>query len=156
MTFVIGFSGTQVGMTEAQKNKFVEEFCKIQDMFPDKKLEFHHGDDEGSDSDADELVRFCSRSCEIHIHPPVNENRRAFCNKRGPTVVHEAKKFLVRNNDIAYVCNMLIAIVKERYEMRRSGTWSTVRRARRYNKPIIFIYPDGNIRDEKVYTTSMP
>ena len=40
---------------------------------------------------------------------------------------------------------MMIAAPSEAEEQRRSGTWSTVRFARKQGKPVFVISPDGTV-----------
>lgn len=150
MAYVVGFTGTTKGMTEAQEIEFIRELNSIISM--NREIEFHHGDCVGADEMADLHVRYLmdnSFPIKIHIHPPINDFARAHCERRQwETVIHEPKKFLIRNGDIAFVCDLLIVTPKEKYEMRRSGTWSTVRRARRHGKQIRIILPDGTVKDD--------
>ena len=43
---------------------------------------------------------------------------------------------------------LLLATPKEKVEQLRSGTWATVRYARKADLPIIFVFPDGEARRE--------
>jgi hypothetical protein len=49
--------------------------------------------------------------------------------------------------DIVVESELLIATPKEVKEQLRSGTWATVRRARKVGIPIILITPDGGTID---------
>jgi hypothetical protein len=50
---------------------------------------------------------------------------------------------LERNTEIVKACDVLIATPKEQDEVLRSGTWATIRRARKYDKKLAVIFPDG-------------
>ena len=74
---ILGFTGTQSGMNEYQRNKFIEFLNQF------NPNEFHHGDCIGADNDAhyaflkwhtnnDKIMR------KIVIHPPTNQQKRAF------------------------------------------------------------------------------
>ena len=145
MAYVVGFSGTIKGMTTIQKGIFIAKITSLDDLY-ENDVEFHHGDCEGADEEADRLVRQYCPTWKVHIHPPTNQNFRAFCDNNGDTVVHQSKKYLLRNNDIAQICNELIATPESFHEMRRSGTWATVRRAKRHNKLLFIITPNGEIK----------
>lgn len=96
----------------------------------------HHGDCIGSDETAHYIAK--ALGCRIVIHPPSNPKKRARC--EGDEMRGE-KPYLNRNCDIVDESEYLVATPKERQEMVYSGTWSTVRHARRTKKPINVIYP---------------
>ena len=52
---------------------------------------------------------------------------------------------LARNRIIAARCDALLACPAEPDEQLRSGTWSTIRYARKAGKPITIIRPDGGV-----------
>jgi hypothetical protein len=97
---IIGFSGTRNGMTDRQKLKFVG---KLNLLCP---TEFRHGDCVGADAEAHDLVREHFPKCKIIIHPPYLERLRAF--KEGDFILN-AKDYLVRNRDIVYASECLVA-----------------------------------------------
>jgi predicted Rossmann fold nucleotide-binding protein DprA/Smf involved in DNA uptake len=59
----------------------------------------------------------------------------------------EAKPYLKRNKDIVRGTELLLATLAEASEQHRSGTWSTVRFARKQGRAIWLIQPDGVIRE---------
>lgn len=79
-------------------------------------------------------------------HPPTEDRKRAFC-----TYDEELppKPYLERNLDIVS-CGVdgLIAAPKEWVEANRSGTWATIRYARKLKRTIWIVRPDGGIRFE--------
>src|SRR6185503_5652423 len=90
---ILGFTGTQHGMTLAQQRDFREYVSKFE------VTTFHHGDCVGADAEAHDIVRSVWPHCKIVVHPPEKEDLRAF--KQGEMVVVLAKKpYLVRNKDI--------------------------------------------------------
>jgi hypothetical protein len=44
---------------------------------------------------------------------------------------------------------VVIACPFERTEQQRSGTWATVRMARKAGKPLVIVYPQGDERRER-------
>lgn len=135
----IGFTGTEVGMTEAQRESFQR---LIQLPKPISEFhQFHHGDCIGSDEQAHNMVKSLG-GITIHIHPPLDPKKRAFCTG---DVIHELRPYLERNKDIVDSSNILIATPRSSKEEVRSGTWATIRYARRRSKLILIIYPDGKI-----------
>lgn len=139
MPLKIGFTGTQKGMTFDQKNNFLVTLKELNEEY--HLEEFHHGDCIGADKDAHMLVETCFPHVTIHIHPPENGYKRAFC-KGG--FVHQELPFLVRNHKIVDLTDVLIATPDGDAEQRRSGTWATVRYAKKINKGVTIIVPDGN------------
>jgi len=138
----IGFTSTQEGMTKDQRiwlNTFINDF---------KPVEFHHGDCIGSDSEAHELVKLIYPECKIIIHPPLNKSKRAF--NEGTQILKE-KKYLERNKNIVNLTDILIGTPKENEEILRSGTWSTIRFAKKRNKSFHIILPNGKIKNEFSY-----
>lgn len=131
---IIGFTGTQHGMTQIQLEKlyhFLEQYN------PSKVSQVHHGDCIGSDSQFHDICQ--SMGFNIYIHPPKNENKRAF--KTGYVEIYEKKDYLVRNKVIVNCCDLLIATPAEVEEILRSGTWSTIRYARKLRKQVVILPP---------------
>ncbi len=112
----IGFTGTQNGMTSAQRQTLFY-------LLSNEKGEFHHGDCIGADSDAHDIAE--SRGLEPIIHPPDIMRKRAF--KKANQIRH-TKPYLDRNKDI----------------VNETETWSTIRYARKLKKKITIIYPNGS------------
>lgn len=131
----IGFTGNQFGMTEKQKDSFRLILTNLEPKY------FRHGDCVGSDTDAHEIV--LESNIEILIHPPDNPSKRAF--NEEAFKVFEEKPYLNRNQDIVDGCTVLIATPKEYRENLRSGTWSTIRMARKAKRNIYIILPNGKV-----------
>lgn len=125
-----GFTGTQEGMTERQQKTLI---LLLKDM---KNHVFHHGDCVG----ADEQAHFIAERCGLYIwiHPPINNNKRAFCES---DTILPAKEYIDRNHDIVDACDILIAAPKTLSEGLRSGTWATIRYARKNSIPCIILEP---------------
>jgi len=141
----IGFTGTQSGMTLEQKKtvqRILLSFVEDENIFIS---EVHHGDCIGADENFHKIIKAYDHflGIAIHIHPPIKAIKRAFCDG---TVLHKEKSYLVRNHDIVDACNVMIATPGEREEQLRSGTWSTIRYAKKCDKALHIIYPDGIIR----------
>lgn len=99
--------------------------------------EFHHGDCIGADAIAHEYAD--KIGYRITIHPPEISTKRAFCTGRD-VYVRGTRPYLKRNRNIAYACTLLLAMPKRiGHEELRSGTWSTVRYARKMGKEVRFI-----------------
>jgi hypothetical protein len=79
-------------------------------------------------------------------HPPENPSKRAFC---AFDEICEPAPYLVRNQDIVDIAARMIATPGEMHEVLKSGTWSTVRKARRGRRPLAIIYPNGLLTFER-------
>jgi hypothetical protein len=140
---IVGFTGSQRGMSRAQNEKFQQLISGI------RPIEFHHGDCVGADATAHDLVQWLARA--TIIHPPLDGKKRAFKSPMGWSglqgKVLPPKEYLERNRDIVDACDLLIA-TPTNYSDRtspRSGTWYTIRYAIKWNKPVWIIYPGGNV-----------
>jgi hypothetical protein len=98
------------------------------------------GIDEQADAIAKELgyLTFC--------HPPSDPRARAFTT--GHAFVQEPGEYLRRNREIVEVVEVLLAFPAESKEVLRSGTWATVRWARRVQKTCMIVLPSGLVRVE--------
>lgn len=148
MKIVIGFTGTQHGMTPEQHQMLQEQMIAASSAVGD--TEFHHGDCIGADLQAHALAYYMGY--KVVIHPPEDESKRAFANN-GIYQMHSAevlspKPYLDRNHDIVDACDVLIACPNQMAERQRSGTWATVRYAWRQKKAVILIYPNGFVERE--------
>ena len=121
----VGFTGTQVGMSDSQKEK-LEVLLKGLNI-----TEFHHGDCIGADAEAHEIAN--DLGLRIVIHPPTNSSKRAYCI---PNVLLDRKPYIERNHDIVDSCDLLVATPKSANEELRSGTWATIRYARKVNREV--------------------
>ena len=132
---IIGFTGTREGMTALQKQSLTALIDTL------KPKEVHHGDCVGADAEFHDIVQ--GRRIRTIIHPPDNDGLRAHCQSLfGFTVT--PRLYLQRNIDIIEASDLVIAAPKGP-ELQRSGTWMTIRRAHTYRRPVIIIYPEGNI-----------
>ena len=138
----IGFTGTQVGMTDAQK-EMVDDLLGGLFITGDKNYELHHGDCIGADYEAATLAR--ESGYFITAHPPSDTKKRAYFKSDAYT---QPKPYLERNYDIVDATGLLVATPKQNHEVLRSGTWATVRYARKRKKPIVLVYPDGSAEQE--------
>ena len=132
----IGFTGTRHGMSDEQLKEF-ENLIKTKDI-----SEFHHGMCIGSDKQAHDLVK--NSKLKIVGHPPIYKKFISNCDC---DIIKESHDYLKRNKNIVDETDILIA-TPDCKEKVRSGTWSTVRYARRKNKEIYIIHKNGRITIE--------
>jgi hypothetical protein len=137
---IVGFTGTQHGMTDEQKIQVRSLLTNHYDYHGDNW--FHHGDCIGADHEADLIAR--EMGWRIHIHPPTKPDKRAFCEVRPKDVRDRAYGYLIRNQHIVKMCDMLIACPRRAARL-RSGTWYTLNYAIEQNRSRVTVYPDGHL-----------
>src|SRR5215467_7629172 len=118
MTTRVGFTGTRAGLTQAQANALAA-FLKL---LPEK-CELHHGDCIGADAIAHQLAT--DLGWRTVAHPAltgIEFRANLIANERR----HPCPP-LVRNEDIVFDTDQLIACPRAMHEEIRSGTWQTVR-----------------------------
>ena len=117
----VGFTGTQQGMNEAQLiqlNNLIFRWYSVE--------EAHHGDCTGADAEFHKI--FNPHTNIMHAHPSNIESKRAFCKA---DVIHDPLPPLERNKIIVDSIEVLIAAPFQDKEIVRSGTWATIRAARK-------------------------
>jgi hypothetical protein len=133
--FQVGGTGTREGATRAQLDSFRETLVDL------GITDYHHGVCVGFDADSHRAAREVG-GIWIIGHPPVRTDLMANLDLdevRGP------RPYLDRDRQIVLEADLLIACPRGREEELRSGTWATVRIARRLRRPHILIYPDGEL-----------
>lgn len=126
-----GFTGSRYGISKSQ-SAVIEGFML-------EATHLHHGDCVGADKEvADFAERF---GVPTTIHPPLKNKLRAFHNWGR---ILKALPYLERNRSIVDDCDVLLACTRSD-EIQRSGTWATIRYARKIGKPIILVQTDGKI-----------
>lgn len=129
-----GFTGTQAGMTPAQRAAVREIVAGA--------TEAHHGDCVGADEQFHSICR--GLGIPVVLHPPDNGAKRAFC--KGAIRAERVKPYLERDRDIVRVTSELVATPKEMREptaIRAGGTWFTIRYAWARGSPVRVVLPDG-------------
>jgi len=135
----IGFTGTQRGWTYEQMVA-VKKFLMQKQPF-----DLHHGDCIGADAEVDRLSYPMSH--HTYVHPPINNYKRAYT--KTFVDIREPKEYIARNHDIVDETDFLLATPGEKEEQLRSGTWATIRYARKKGKQVVIIYPDGEVHQDK-------
>jgi hypothetical protein len=121
-------------MMEPQKNAVRLLFVRL-------ASEIHHGDCVGADAQAHYIAR--ELGLLLIGHPPINPRGRAFC--VGFRYCNPEKPYLERNRDIVGDTHILVAAPETEHEVVRSGTWYTVRWARKLDRSIYVVMPDGEV-----------
>ena len=148
--FHIGFSGSRVvtvGQVDTLRDYMTRYGLQMQEEMVDVVL--HHGDCVGGD-EAAHVTASEAPGWKIEVHPGTDGEgespHRAYMATAMPDrvqEVHEPCAYMERNMDIVTTTAFLLA-APSGPEKKRSGTWSTVRAARRLRHPVIIFWPDGD------------
>jgi len=134
----VGFTGTRKGMSLAQVGALN---AILHDLTPKR---FHHGCNGEADWQAHTIAKL-RHTTRIIGHPGETTDR--------PDLLAEIKEqfppkpFLERDRDIVTISNLLIAAPLGLERVRGSGTWYTIRYARKMGVPVMIIWPDGELDD---------
>ena len=131
---VIGFTGTRKGMSKHQE-VVVKLFFAL--LHPTSAV---HGDCIGADSEFHNIA--LDLQVPIYIFPS-NLATRAHCS--GYAMIYPPQPALTRNKSIVNMSNLMLACPHTEQEVLRSGTWATIRYARKVNKEYYIIYPSGKV-----------
>lgn len=132
----LGFTGNRHGLSSEQKVQIKLILDKYDNII------VSHGDCIGSDTDFHNICvnyrnEYPNKKIKIHIYPPNKSILRAF--NKGDLIMDE-KPYLQRNLDIIKNSSILIACpVNKNKEELRSGTWSTIRRAKKEKIQVIIL-----------------
>jgi hypothetical protein len=136
----VGFTGTRHGITP-------DQYAALRDWLDEHEVTAaHHGCAVG----ADEAFAVLASRAAIHVvgHPPDNDRlvseRALLCNDE----CRDPEPYLVRNRAIIDACDVLLACPRGTAEEQRSGTWSTIRYARRCRRRLVIIWPNGTVETE--------
>src|SRR3954469_13163014 len=128
----VGFTGSRQGMTPAQLSNLHSLLQGAGFLW------LHHGDCLGADREAhDVAVRL---GIQTHRHPPTSTAFRAYC---AADVSSAPADYLARNRAIVDATEELIAAPSTFSDTLRSGTWATIRYARKCRRLVMIIHPDG-------------
>lgn len=137
---ILSFTGTQEGMTFKQMDQVRR---LLEELTPTMVI---HGDCIGADSEFHSIVDTWRKKNGIYIpikiYPSDNEKKRANCDS---DIIMPQKPPLERNRDIALEGDRLLACPKEMIPIIRSGTWTTIRNAKKFGKIVYIVYPNGKV-----------
>jgi hypothetical protein len=139
----VGFTGTQKGMTEAQRLSFLN-LC---DKFGARNgVWLNNGDCQGADTDAYHIWK--SQGGRVYGHPPINPSKRSFLEFDDYNKQYD---YLQRNRHIVDASDVLIGCCEFMH-----GTWSTIRYATKKGKLVYIIWPDGSVSVRNVNEQADP
>lgn len=133
--YKVGFTGTQRGLSAMQSGLLVPFLTSHLSI--DWHVEFHHGQCVGADEQAARIAK--ALGYWIVSHPPINRYKMSSVHA---DEMRPAKEFLVRNHQIVDEVDVLVAAPQTDEEQLRSGTWATIRYARKEGK-MIYMLPRG-------------
>jgi hypothetical protein len=140
---ILGFTGTRRGMTAAQRGALAQCVAAI----PARAI---HGGAAGADEEFDAfMVHAGMPPWDIDVYPSGVDRWLKWADAGRTT--YTVQPPLVRNRIIVRRCDYLIAAPATAEEVVRSGTWMTVRRARKIGRPVVVLLPDGGVREEHEY-----
>ncbi|NJN63546.1 MAG: hypothetical protein HC882_00835 [Acidobacteria bacterium] len=128
---ILGFTGTRIGMTSLQQNTLRDALVGVKILV--------HGNCIGADDQANQIAMDLGIVREIY--PSNIPGRREHRSLLG-ALVHAPSPPLVRNKRIVKRCDLLFAAPRGP-ETVRSGTWATIRYARKVGKRILVVMPNG-------------
>ncbi|MCZ8156055.1 MAG: hypothetical protein O9264_08045 [Leptospira sp.] len=143
----IGITGSRKGLSEKQKAAFIKSLAEY------SNVEIHHGDCLGVDDGIHTLLFEEKwenpKEIQIFIHPPNDSKQRSFSAKKyeGKDILihsYATMDYLARNQKIVESCDELWAF-PEGPEKVRSGTWATIRFAKKIKKPLRIFLKEGGV-----------
>lgn len=116
----VGFTGTRQGLSARQRQQlsFVLAWLSVAST---ERPTFHHGGAVGADEDAANMAAVLM---DVVVHRPATSRPDAM---------------MERNDAIVAAADVLVAAPETDREVQRSGTWATVRRARRKGIPVVML-----------------
>ena len=152
----IGFTSTRRGLAKAQAagvKDVLSQFVTHARLVDEDELVFRHGACKGGDCEGAHLAR--ELGFWIVGHPGFGVNKKTgkiTLDQRGVFASDKEMgmfPYLVRNEHIVDKSQYLVGAPHQKNEVKRgSGTWYTIRYARKWKKPIIIVFPDGTIETE--------
>lgn len=140
-TLHVGFTGTELGMTEPQRKQLDKILWRINEI-QGGIVASHHGCCIGADEEFHDATRIYREGWDRYIHPPINEKKMADIEGG---ISFPPADYLARDEIIAIKSHLLIAAPSNYQEItgrgRDAGVWYTVRQARKLHKPIIILWP---------------
>lgn len=142
MSKSIGITGTREGCTTEQLKSFAIMLDHLVNLGGYDEL--HHGDCLGVDEQGHTVAT--QLNCTTVCHPPVSDYMRAYTHNDQTRKEYD---YLERDHNIVKEADVLVACPKgSEKDHYRSGTWTTIRFARKEGKEIVIVWPDGVITQD--------
>jgi hypothetical protein len=125
-----GITATQIGINTFQREK-------LKHILVTKNVNtLIHGDCIGGDAASHEVAR--ALGIAVYIFPPIKSDKRAWCVANDQA---EPDDYIKRNHAIVNASDFLIGMPKSEFEELRSGTWATIRYAKKIGIKVMIIFP---------------
>lgn len=134
--FRLGVTSTRHGLN-ANQRKVINYFLSGLYHHHLFEVEVHEGQCVGGDEEISLMAR--NFGFKIIGHPPLNTK---LMSSFEPDEMLKPKDYLDRNQNIVETCDVLLAAPLLNLEQQRSGTWTTIRYARKLQKPILYVLPE--------------
>jgi len=134
------FTGTRTGVTPEQHKALSDLVLSVLYDID----EIRHGGAAGADTQFHSICIHHGVEERVHVYPSNLWGAKAALSRLDGTLwtAHPAADPISRNHLIVALSDHLIA-APAGPEITRSGTWSTVRYARKVKRPITLVWPDG-------------
>ncbi len=137
----VGFTGTRELLAEPQYQALLAVLIELE---PD---ELHQGCCVNGDEAATVIASFeLPRRPWIVAHPPTDTKLVSAASLMFSDEKRKPLPYLARNRAIVDATSILVACPKGPEEMQGSGTWATIRYARRLGRATKIIWPNGQIK----------
>jgi hypothetical protein len=136
---IIAFTGTREGMSNRQTEAFTELIGAFANVIAEGyQTIFVHGGCDGADIKTRDITLSMNHSICVECFPgdESQHKKNSLCISQ---VVHPIMPYLWRNKKMVNMGGLLVAAPLSMNEENRSGTWSTIRYARKINKPCIIL-----------------
>jgi len=133
-----GFTGNRSGLSTEQKLQVYN--LLVSHIANNETIEVHHGDCVGADKEFNDIClqlhqEYPNANIHIVVHPSIDNTFRAHTNSDISSIQISLPN-LMRNKLIVNQTDKLIGCPRSAKEIIRSGTWATIRYARKHNKPV--------------------
>lgn len=141
----VGVTASRAGLSASQAEVAAQ---LLRQLYEQGYRILHHGDCAGGDVELHELA--ASLGFKVELHPPSDPKLRSFSDDsqlnpglaRSVIFVNDPLPYLERNGAVVDSTHVLLAFPSGREEDQpRSGTWATVRYARRHGRPVRVVSP---------------
>ena len=137
----LGFTGSQKGVTPNQLTVLRKFILELSQSFV---IDGFHGDCIGADTIFHAVCRK-EGAREVYKFPCTITNK---CANTDAVPLADPRAPLDRNREIVHASDVMVACPGTSEEIIRSGTWATIRYARKQNKQLYVIYPDGSFVED--------
>lgn len=137
----LGFTATREKVTPEQEITLTRILIQ---NFVYGYREFHHGCCVNGDELGAKLAKQVGYT--VIAHPPTNKTLFSQHSFDISDIRQPELDYIQRNERIVEASNILLAVPGTPEEVVRSGTWATIRYARKCSKLRVIIFPDGKLK----------